>query len=98
MITYEYALIKNGVVENVIIVDCDATAEQIKTANGCDTAINCDAFSIGIGDSYTNGNFLRNGTIVLKNADIEASNAQQIVTLQAALIDAQTAINSLLGV
>lgn len=87
-----YALIKNGVVENIIEADypnIQTIAELLGVGAVC-----IDQYPVAIGDAYTNGSFIRNGIEVQQNQTPQ----QQIYALQIALISAQDAINSLLGV
>lgn len=52
-----YALIKNGLVENIIVSDY-TNAHMIKQSLDMDDAINVDLYQVNVGDVYENGFFL----------------------------------------
>lgn len=52
-----YAMIKNGVIDNVIVADY-TSAQLLKNNLGYDEAINVDNYPVQKGDIYENGSFL----------------------------------------
>lgn len=76
---FKYALIKDGVVENVIICDSYPTAGRIAEATGCDEAVWVDQYLVTIGDKYENGVFYHNGNEIERQLTLEekAERAEQ---------------------
>ncbi len=92
--TFKYALIKDGVVQTVIMVDSYPTAGQICMAQGCDEAVCVDQYLVSAGDTYANGVFMHEGNEIQRQQTLE----EKCNSLQTALLASQDAINSLLGV
>lgn len=64
-----YALIKNGVVDNIIVADY-TMANTLAMQEGYDCAINSDNYPIGIGDLYENGSFMNAEDVKDANGNI----------------------------
>lgn len=52
-----YAMIKNGVIDNIIVADY-TMAQTLAQTLEYDAAINCDNYPVKIGDIYENGAFM----------------------------------------
>ena len=76
-----YAMIENGVVANII---------WLSPSNAADfpEAIALHDRTVAMGDSYTEGVFLRNGAPVLTDTERLTQANQEIAALDAALLDA----------
>jgi len=53
----KYAMIKNGIVDNIIVADY-TMAQILAQTQGYNEAVNCDNYPITIGDLYENGSFM----------------------------------------
>lgn len=84
-----YALIKNGVVENLIVADGVHTAMQISQAHNCDEAVCIEQYTVGIGDQYIDGVFYHEGNEVERQLTLEEENAklkEQLASVDDALL------------
>lgn len=65
----KYALIKNGMVDNVIIADY-TSAQTIAQMQGYEKAVNVDHYPVGTGDLYEDGSFMNSIDVVDSNGNI----------------------------
>lgn len=63
-----YALIKNNIIENIIVADY-TMANMIAQRNGY-IAVNCDNYPVAIGDLYENGSFMNAEDVKDENGNI----------------------------
>ena len=90
--TFKYALIKEGKVENIIMVDSYPTAQQVAQAQGyTEPAVCVDQYLVTIGDTYANGIFTHAGDEVQRQMTLQEENT----TLKAQLATAQATIDQL---
>lgn len=89
--TSRYALIKDGIVSNVIICDSQDTANVISTANKTDYAVNVKEYFVTIGDTYVDGVFYHAGDEIERQLSLEETVAAQadIIATQATTISEQ---------
>ena len=64
----KYAIIKNNIIENIIIADY-TMANMLAQQTG-HIAINCDNYPVGIGDIYEDGSFMNAEDIKDENGNI----------------------------
>jgi len=64
-----YAMIKNGVIDNIIVADY-TMAQTLKQLQEYDEAINCDNYPVGVGDIYENGYFMNAEDVKDENGNI----------------------------
>ncbi len=69
-----YALIKDGVVTNVIMADSYPTAGMIGEAHGADEVVEVSQFAVSIGDQYIDGVFYHEGNEVERQLTLEEEN------------------------
>jgi uncharacterized protein (DUF2164 family) len=75
----KYALIKDGIVENIIEVDSYRTSQLISQVQGMDEAVYVDLYAVSIGCSYNNGVFTdTNGAVIERQKTSE----ERIVELE----------------
>jgi hypothetical protein len=74
--TNKFALVKDGVIENIIIADSYPTAAKLALAHGCEQAVKVDQYPVVIGDRYVDGNFIHEGDEVERQLTLEEKNAQ----------------------
>lgn len=92
--TSRYALINDGIVGNVIIVDSADTAQLIASSTGYDQAVCVDQYFVTIGDAYTDGAFYHEGNELERQRTLEETVAQQTQEIS----DLQTLVLQLGGV
>lgn len=68
--TSRYAMIKNGVVENIALFDSAATAQRIGTELGFEVVCT-DLYFVTIGDTYVDGVFYHDGDEIERQLTIE---------------------------
>lgn len=73
--TSRYALISNGVVEEIIIVDSDFTAQRINNIKGYEQSVCVDQYFVVPGDIYENGVFIHEGNEVERQLTLEEKTA-----------------------
>lgn len=101
-----YAMIKNGKVDNVIVADY-TSAHMIKQVEGYDDAINCDNYPVNIGDLYENGQFMNAedikdeaGNILIPAKTViprKMTDEEYIQQLKNTIIDLQIALAAVMG-
>ena len=64
-----YALIENGVIVNIIYLS-RANADEFPEA------VNVDSHPVGVGDTFVDGVFYRNGQVIPSYEEIAITNAQ----------------------
>ncbi len=92
--TSRYALINDGIVGNVIIVDSSDTAQLIASSTGYDQAVCVDQYFVTIGDTYVDGVFYHEGDEIARRQTLEETVEQQTQEIS----DLQTLVLQLGGV
>lgn len=69
--TSRYAMIKNGVVDNICLFDSAVTATALAEQLGYDAAVCCDLYFVTIGDTYTDGVFYHEGDEIARQLSLE---------------------------
>ena len=70
-----YALIENGVITNIIWLS-SANADEFPDA------VNVDQYPVGVGDTYVDGVFYRNGIAIPSYEEIAIENAQRLLLVE----------------
>lgn len=69
--TFKYALIKDGVVQEIVLVDSYPTAGNVCRAKGCDEAVCVDRYLVTVGDTYEDGVFVHEGDEIERQKTLE---------------------------
>jgi len=69
--TSRYAMIKNGVVDNICLFDSALTANNLAEQLGYDLAVCTDMYFVTIGDTYVDGVFIHEGNEIARQLSLE---------------------------
>ena len=72
-----YAMIKNGLIENVIEADGYRTSQIVKDSGGYDDAVCVDSYPVGIGSIYENGQFKTSEGVIIQRQKTELELLQE---------------------